>query len=137
MATFKGSCLCGAVTYVSEGEPIFCGACHCTSCQKFSGTAFSMMQAMPKAGFKVLTGALTTYNGVGDSGKATHRRFCSTCGCTVSDEADIIPHIVMIPVGTLENPAAIAPQVHVYWKHHCAWVETLMALPKFETMPPH
>lgn len=40
MAT--GSCQCGAITYALSGEALFVYACHCHSCQKRTGSAFSM-----------------------------------------------------------------------------------------------
>ncbi|MCE9616479.1 MAG: GFA family protein [Lentisphaerae bacterium] len=137
MAKFEGSCQCGAVTYASDGEPIFVGACHCTNCQKWTGSAFSMMVAVPKPSFTVRGGRLATHHDVGDSGKATHRHFCAACGCTIYDEVDVNPSMVMIPVGTLANPDAVKPQLHVYWKHHASWVDGLLALPKFDALPPH
>ena len=33
-----GSCLCGAVKYEINGDPVFAGLCHCKDCQKYTGT---------------------------------------------------------------------------------------------------
>ena len=58
---------------------VLVGVCHCTSCQKGTGTAFSIVVALPKPMLDV-QGALATFTGRGDSGKATYRRFCPACG---------------------------------------------------------
>jgi hypothetical protein len=45
MAHIEGGCLCGRVRYSAEAEPTFAGVCHCTDCQKFSGSAFATVLA--------------------------------------------------------------------------------------------
>jgi len=37
---YTGGCLCGALRYEAEGEPLFTGHCYCTDCQKASGSGF-------------------------------------------------------------------------------------------------
>ena len=43
-----GGCLCGAVRYSGEAEPLFAGVCHCRDCQKFTGSAFGAMVGAPQ-----------------------------------------------------------------------------------------
>ena len=47
--SLKGSCLCGAVRYTAESEPIFSGHCHCLDCQKESGCGHITVAAVPDA----------------------------------------------------------------------------------------
>jgi hypothetical protein len=35
-----GGCLCGALRYEAEGEPLYAGYCYCTDRQKASGSGF-------------------------------------------------------------------------------------------------
>lgn len=136
MARFEGGCLCGAVTYVAEGPLLFSGNCHCASCQRWTGSAFSSMLAVPTGAVKTNGGPLVTYRDTGDSGKAKRRQFCPSCGTTVLDSMDADPSFVMIPVGTLTDPGVVTPDVNVYWKHHLPWVERLASFPCFEALPP-
>ena len=53
MTSVKGSCLCGSVTFESESEAVLTGICHCRSCQKQSGGAFSINVAVPRAALKI------------------------------------------------------------------------------------
>lgn len=53
MATIKGGCVCGKVTYSGTAEPIFAGICHCKTCQKASGTAFNTVVAVPADAIKI------------------------------------------------------------------------------------
>src|SRR5215203_4648191 len=48
MPTIAGGCLCGAVRYRSQAEPVMQVICHCKTCQKNSGSAFSMNVAVPQ-----------------------------------------------------------------------------------------
>ena len=78
----EGGCLCGKVRYSADAEPTFVGVCHCKNCQKGTGTAFSVVVALPTPALKV-QGTLQTFTGRGDSGKATYRRFCPACGSAI------------------------------------------------------
>src|SRR5271157_6328787 len=64
----EGGCLCGKVRYSADAEPVFVGMCHCSSCQKGSGSAFNIVVALPKPAVSV-QGLLATFEGRGDSGK--------------------------------------------------------------------
>ena len=48
MPTIEGGCLCGAVRYRSDAEPLMQVVCHCETCRKNSGSAFSMNVAVPQ-----------------------------------------------------------------------------------------
>ena len=43
----EGGCLCGKVRYSADAEPTFVGVCHCKNCQKGTGSAFSVVVALP------------------------------------------------------------------------------------------
>src|SRR5215467_12737617 len=61
MPEIAGGCLCGKVRYSATGEPAFVGVCHCTDCQKFTGSAFAIVIGVPKPALKV-EGTLATYS---------------------------------------------------------------------------
>ena len=69
----EGGCLCGKVRYSADAEPTFVGVCHCKNCQKGTGTAFSVVVALPTPALTV-QGTLQTFTGRGDSSKASYRR---------------------------------------------------------------
>ena len=52
-APYTGGCQCGSVRYVLTAEPIRVTACHCTECQRQSGSAFSMSMPVRKEGLSV------------------------------------------------------------------------------------
>src|ERR1700712_3428247 len=74
MARIEGGCLCGAVRYRSEAEPAMQVVCHCKTCQKNSGSAFSMNVAVPQDSLTVEGGTLRSYiDHSGASGQPFYR----------------------------------------------------------------
>ena len=129
----SGGCLCGKVRYSASADPIFVGVCHCTNCQKSSGTAFNAVIAVPKPAVR-MTGTVSTYEGRGDTGKATYKRFCPECGSPVVEEAAIMADVVMIPVGTLDTPGSVEPTMQIYCDSAQSWA-LLDDLERFPKMP--
>jgi len=134
MAHIEGSCLCGRVRYRTDAEPSFVGVCHCTDCQKFSGSAFATVLGVPAAALKV-TGTLKTFTKPGDSGQPMHRRFCPECGSGVVDEADALPGILMVNVGTLDDRSWIRPRSEVYCDSAQPWVHLGGEMKRFPKLP--
>ena len=134
MAQIEGRCLCGQVHYRADEEPTFVGICHCTDCQKFTGSAFSTIVGVPARALKV-SGSLKTFTKIGDSGKPIHRRFCSECGSGIMDEADALPNIVMVNVGTLDDRSWVNPRSQVYCNSAQPWVQLGGEMKRFEKMP--
>ena len=67
-----GSCLCGAIRY-SVGAPISeLRVCHCTNCQKASGTGGSVNAPIAADAFKLTQGTLKRHTGKADSGRTLH-----------------------------------------------------------------
>ncbi|HTV87489.1 MAG TPA: GFA family protein [Stellaceae bacterium] len=129
----EGGCLCGKVRYSGEADPIFSGVCHCTNCQKASGSAFSAVIAVPKPAIAV-TGTVKTFEGKGDSGNATYKRFCPECGSPIQIEAAMMAGVVMIPVGTLDGKSAVNPAMQIYCDSAHPWA-LLGDLQRFAKMP--
>lgn len=131
----EGGCLCGKVRYSADAEPAFVGVCHCKNCQKGTGTAFAAVVALPKPALSV-QGDLKTFTGRGDSGKETYRRFCPECGSPLIDEAEIMPGVVMILTGTLDDASWVKPTLEIFCDSAQPWVKLAGDLQSFPKMPP-
>lgn len=131
--TMTGGCLCGAVRYEVSGAPAAQMVCHCSHCQKQTGTAFSSIMGVVQDQVAI-TGELASYADAGESGKAVNRKFCPRCGSPICSEVEVAPGMVWIKTGTLDDPAAFYPQVHIWTRSKQGWVET-GAVPAFETNP--
>ena len=131
----SGGCLCGAVRYEIDGEPIFAGHCHCTDCQKATGTGHASVTCLPKSAMRI-TGETRGYRVPGDSGLGYTRQFCPTCGSLVFGEAEGMPGMMMVTAGTLDDPSLYQPQMVIFARSRPAWDRIDSGLPEFQTMPP-
>ena len=74
----EGGCQCGAVRYRVEGDAVAVGICHCTQCQKQSGSAFGMSFIVPKEAFQLLSGSLKTFTRMSDKRRDGSRVFSTS-----------------------------------------------------------
>ncbi|HVZ09662.1 GFA family protein [Rhodopila sp.] len=133
MPAIHGSCACGKLTYSGTAEPIFAGICHCRTCQKSGGSAFATVIGVPSDAIH-FSGQKIQFDGVGDSGKATHRWFCPACGTSVGASADLMPGVTMLPVGTLDDPTWVKPAMQIFCDSAQSWA-VLPGLQAFPKMP--
>lgn len=75
----NGGCYCGQITYEAEIDLEKVRICHCTDCQKFSGTAFRVMVRVPEAQFN-MQGTPKIYVKTAESGNKRFQAFCGDCG---------------------------------------------------------
>ncbi len=134
MAKIEGGCRCGKVRYSAEAEPIFAGICHCTSCQKITGTSFSTVVAIPAPALTV-TGNVKVYDGKGDTGQGTHSTFCPECGSPLLGTADIMQDVVMIRAGTMDDSSWVKPSMQIYCDSKMPWVALGGDIQSFPKMP--
>lgn len=132
--TMTGGCLCGAVRYAIEGQPAMQAVCHCSHCQKQSGSAFSTIVGVPDAQVTITQGAPKSFIDHGDSGKAVERQFCANCGSPLFSKVEVAPGLTFVKSGTLDDTAFFRPAVHVYAKSKQDWVDT-GSVPAFATNP--
>ncbi len=130
----EGGCLCGKVRYSADAEPVFVGLCHCSNCQKASGSAFNIVVALPKPTVSI-QGTLRTFEGRGDSGKATYRRFCPECASPIASEVEAMPDVIMVPAGTLDDATWVKPAMQIYCDSAQPWVTLEGEMQRFPKMP--
>jgi hypothetical protein len=130
-----GGCACGAVRYQANPPVIFSGHCHCRDCQRASGAPYATVFAVPKTGFRQLQGDITRYTSTGDSGQPVTRCFCPTCGSHLYTEVTVLPDMQLIKTVSLDDPAAVAPTMHIYCDSANAWDRDGDGLPRIAKMP--
>ena len=128
----NGSCLCGSVAYEVDAPlgPIV--HCHCESCRKAHGSAFSSLAAVPLATFRWSRGedVLSRY----ESSPGKTRYFCSRCGSPIAAAREGQPNI-MLRLGCLDTKVTDRPAAHI-WRSDCAsWYDPKDLLPEFPRLP--
>jgi hypothetical protein len=123
MSMLNGSCLCGAITYSCDAEPVLTGLCHCRHCQKQSGAAFSINVAVPRDSLRTEGPTLKIFDDVGDSGLPVQRLFCGNCGAPMASYPAAFPDLALIKAGTLEDTSWLDPTVEIWCDTAQPWVE--------------
>jgi hypothetical protein len=122
MITRSASCLCGQLSIACDGEPVRVSVCHCLTCQKRTGGAFSAQARWTEAQVRI-EGRSTEWTQVGDEGRKGVFRFCPTCGSTVYYTIDALPGLVAVPLGAFADPTFPSPRFSVYEVRKHRWVE--------------
>lgn len=133
-ANLTGRCLCGAVSWKAEGEPMIVGHCHCVDCRKSSGTGHGTHVAMMEQSVRV-AGAMTAYARPADSGNIVTRSFCATCGSPILSTNSAMPGMIFLRASSLDDPDAVTPQMVVYKGRAPKWDLTDPELATFIEMP--
>jgi hypothetical protein len=103
--------------------PMFVHCCHCTWCQRESGTAFALNAMIEADRVTLLAGAPETVTIPSNSGKGQKVTRCPVCRIalwsTYSGAGDAVR---FVRVGTLDNPAALPPDIHIFTSTKQPWV---------------
>ena len=129
-----GSCLCGSVRFEVRGSFGPVRYCHCTLCQRSTGSAFSANSRVRAADFELLAGdsLISEY----ESSPGAYRIFCSRCGSPVFARVESDPAFVRVRLGSLHEDPGVRPSAHVWVGDRAAWFEIADELPCFSTRPP-
>jgi len=101
----EGGCLCGAVRYRTTAPPLRVTICHCTFCQRFTGSAYLVEPIFRRADVALSGTPPRTYEHRSDgSGKRVTLNFCATCGTTLYLDLERFPDILGLCGGTFDDP---------------------------------
>lgn len=127
----KGHCACGAVKYRLRKAPLFVHACHCSWCQRETGTAFALNAMIETEGLDV-AGVVEQVQTPSASGKGQVILRCPACKVALySHYAGAGRLMAFVRVGTLETPSACPPDVHIFTQSKLPWVMLDPAVPAF------
>lgn len=128
----KASCSCGQLSALATGEPVRVSVCHCTACQRRTGSVFGAQSRFPEQCVAV-SGESRKYARVAESGHTLTFFFCPTCGATVYYTNDALPGFVGIPVGAFADPSFNTPTFSVYERSMHAWVAFATAVERSQS----
>ncbi|MGX1099720.1 GFA family protein [Amorphus sp. MBR-141] len=130
---FTGGCACGDVRYACGEAPRLVGHCHCEDCRRSSGTGHTTHVIVDEAAFQ-LTGAVATYERVGDSGETVTRTFCPRCGSQIFARYAIRQGTIHVRASSLDDAALLSPGLIVYASRQLGWDVMDPSLPAFPEM---
>lgn len=126
--SYLGGCLCGAVRYQIEGavsNPCFC---HCASCRRATGAPTVPWGTFARAALRVTCGSLSEYR----SSSQVRRGFCARCGTSLTYRHEARDAEIDVALATLDDPALIAPLMHVWVRDRLPWVSIGDSLPRHD-----
>lgn len=118
-----GACHCGQIAYEAEVDPATVRICHCTDCQKLTGTVFRAGIPSLPGTFNLTNGTPKLYIKTAESGSKRVHAFCPECGTPIySTSAESNPSVYGLRVGGLDQRAQFAPPLRQIWcRSAIAW----------------
>ena len=131
---YTGGCLCGALRYEAEGEPLFAGHCYCADCQKASGSGFIPFMGFASSALRI-TGPSRPFASRAANGGDAVRNSCPTCGGLVFGGIVGQDTAHTIYAGSLDDASAFRPSIAIFTRDRPDWVPLPEGIKAFETMP--
>jgi len=130
----KGSCLCGKVTYAFTGESKAFQYCHCSRCQKVTGSAHASNIIIDPEQFEWVSGEQFVNRYEVENAKYFATSFCQQCGSnlpwlTKNGKA------MIIPAGTLDEDPNVKPNQNIYFADRASWYLEEGDLIKYDALP--
>ena len=125
--TRDGGCFCGAVRYRVSGDPVSVAHCHCVHCRRTSAAAYVTWAEFPATGFAIVKGTPGRYS----SRPGVMRMFCRDCGTQLTFESNPGSSTLDITACSLDDPASVTPQHHVWCDRMLPWVRPGDGLPHY------
>ncbi len=126
----KGGCTCGTIRYLLKSMPMFVHCCHCRWCQRETGAAFALNAIYEADRVELLSGIPEMVNTPSESGKGQKIWRCPECKIAVwSNYAGAGETVHFVRVGTLDNPDALPPDIHIYTNSKQPWIRLSTEIP--------
>lgn len=135
-----GGCQCGALRYELDAPPMTIYNCHCTNCQKITGSAFATVLMSPRESLSFTTGEPAVVEWTATSGKLRFGWFCGSCGTRIAHGTHAAPdepagRVLSVRAGTLDDTSWVRPVGDGWVRSKQSWVEIPEGRRSFEKQP--
>ena len=118
-----GGCTCRALRYRMTSKPLFVHCCHCTWCQRETGSAFALNAMIEAERVTLLSGEVDVVHTPSNSGKGQKITRCPQCRIAVwSNYSGAGEAIRFVRVGTLDQAFRLPPDIHIFTSTKQPWV---------------
>jgi hypothetical protein len=129
----EGGCLCGAARYRVTGKPQRVGVCHCTFCQRRTGSAFSIHAFFDEENVDCNWDTLATYEERSDeSNLRLSLHYCKICATTIMLTVERFPGMRLITGGTFDDPNWLKVDRHIWTRSAQHWMVFSPDVARFE-----
>src|SRR5437764_2383792 len=127
----EGGCACGTIRYKLTNSPLIVHACHCRDCQRITGSAF-VINIWIERKFVESAKPPKSFRLKGGTGAAHDVFFCADCGTYLWSKYHPVGDHLFVRAGTLDNPRAVQPDVHIFTRSKLPWLELPEDVPSFK-----
>jgi hypothetical protein len=132
MGKREGGCGCGAVRYRLTSEPLVVHCCHCLNCQRQTGSAFVVNVLIEADRVELLAGEPEPWDV--PRGTSSKQRIWRCPGCQVAVYSRYTSaKLRFVRAGTLDEPASVEPDVHIYTRSKVPWLTLPAGVPAFRS----
>jgi hypothetical protein len=118
-----GGCTCRQVRYRLTSKPLIVHCCHCSWCQRETGSAFALNAMIEADRVQLLQGEVEVIETPSQSGKGQRISRCPTCKIAVwSNYVGAGDAVRFVRVGTLDEPSRLPPDIHIFTTSKQPWV---------------
>ena len=126
----EGMCTCGEIQYQVTESPMFVHCCHCTWCQRETGSAFAVNALIEDVHVQLTKGAIETIDTPSNSGMGQVISRCPSCKTAVwSNYGAAKTAVCFVRVGTLNNPECCPPDIHIFTSTKQKWLQLDGSIP--------
>ena len=111
--------MCGAVRFEVTEPLVSSGYCHCTRCQRRTGTAASVSGRVAPGSLRVLSGEELIKGWQPPDGFA--KAFCSECGSALWSRDPYDPEVISVRLGAFDRDPGIRPSSRAFTAYAVAW----------------
>jgi hypothetical protein len=129
--TREGGCSCGAVRYRLTSDPLFVNCCHCLNCQRQTGSAFVINALIEVDRVEIAAGEPQLVDVPRDDGSAQGIFRCPRCQTALYSHYGH-PVVAFVRAGTLDEPASVSPDAHIFTRSKLPWITLPESVPSFE-----
>ncbi len=114
-----GGCLCGGVRFRVDAPLVVATYCHCTRCQRRTGTAASAQARIQPGSLTVTQGEelIRTYAPPDGFPKL----FCGACGSALWSQSPVDPEIISVRLGAFDGDPGIRPSLRQFVAYAASW----------------
>lgn len=131
---FRGSCLCGAVSYEIVGTPFDFFHCHCGRCRKANGTGHASNILVKPDSAEWISGEENLGGFKVPGAKRFRTSFCTTCGSPLPRFAPDMS-LAVIPAGSLDSSPPLLPTARIFWDYRTDWSCEADSIPVWPEYP--
>jgi hypothetical protein len=120
--SFEGGCDCRYIRYRMTSRPLFVHCCHCRWCQRETGASFALNALIEAERVEDLGGDVELVDTPSSSGKGQLIARCPRCRLAMWSHYGGFMYARFMRVGTLDNPDALPPDIHIFTASKQPWV---------------